>query len=165
MVRSSNIASWFCPAYKTRGIKSFSNQFPIVTAAKFYFFQYKIRWSDHLTQPIFVLGSRSLLCSPSGASPASRAGRSWGRSGTSRGRRGATARQPRPWQVCPPCRALEKGKEFHTQFEVYILTIKYASCIIYATQCQNFGFKLRRDHGKNSYECRAYESVDDGSLS
>ena len=30
---------------------------------------------------------------------------------------------------------------------------------------RNFDFKLRRDHRKNSYENRAYESVDDGSLS
>ena len=41
-----------------------------------------------------------------------------------------------------------------------------ASCIIYATRCQNFDFKLRRDHRKKiSYERRSYESVDDGSLS
>ena len=41
-----------------------------------------------------------------------------------------------------------------------------ASCIIYATQCQNFDFKLRRDHRKNFLLYRrAYESVDDGSLS
>ena len=30
---------------------------------------------------------------------------------------------------------------------------------------QNFDFKIRRDHEKNSYDRRAYESVDDGSLS
>ena len=30
---------------------------------------------------------------------------------------------------------------------------------------QNFGFNIRRDHGKLSYELRAYESVDDRSLS
>ena len=30
---------------------------------------------------------------------------------------------------------------------------------------QNFDFKIRRDHGKISYERRVYESVDDMSLS
>ena len=29
----------------------------------------------------------------------------------------------------------------------------------------NFDFKIRRDHGKISYERRVYESVDDRSLS
>ena len=28
------------------------------------------------------------------------------------------------------------------------------------TYCQNFDFKIRRDHKKNSYERRDYESVD-----
>ena len=37
---------------------------------------------------------------------------------------------------------------------------------MYATQSQNFHLKKRRDHRKkNSYKCRAYESVDDRSLS
>ena len=35
---------------------------------------------------------------------------------------------------------------------------------LYATQFQNFDFNLRRDHEKNSYECRDYESVDENSL-
>ena len=30
---------------------------------------------------------------------------------------------------------------------------------------QNFDFKIRRDHQKNSYERRVYESVDDSSIS
>ena len=30
---------------------------------------------------------------------------------------------------------------------------------------QNFDFKIRRDQEKISYECRAYDSVDDRSLS
>ena len=30
---------------------------------------------------------------------------------------------------------------------------------------QNFDFKIRRDHGKISYESRVYESVDERSLS
>ena len=30
---------------------------------------------------------------------------------------------------------------------------------------QNFDLKIRRDHGKNSYESHVYESVDDRSLS
>ena len=29
------------------------------------------------------------------------------------------------------------------------------------TYCQNFYFKIRRDHQKNSYERRDYESVDE----
>ena len=33
------------------------------------------------------------------------------------------------------------------------------------TYCQNFYFKIRRDHQKNSHECRDYESVDEKSLS
>ena len=40
-----------------------------------------------------------------------------------------------------------------------------ASCIIYATNCQKFDFKLRRDHQKISYERHAYESVNYGSIS
>ena len=35
----------------------------------------------------------------------------------------------------------------------------------YRTFDQNFIFNLRRDHEKNSYERRAYESVDEKSLS
>ena len=35
----------------------------------------------------------------------------------------------------------------------------------YRTLDQNFNFILRRDHKKNSYERRAYESVDKKSLS
>ena len=31
--------------------------------------------------------------------------------------------------------------------------------------CRNFDFKMKRDHGKMSYEGRIYESVDDKSLS
>ena len=31
--------------------------------------------------------------------------------------------------------------------------------------CQNFDFKIWRDHQKNSYERRDYESVDEKSLS
>ena len=34
----------------------------------------------------------------------------------------------------------------------------------YRTFDQNFNFNLRRDHQKNSYERRAYESVDEKSL-
>ena len=33
------------------------------------------------------------------------------------------------------------------------------------TYCQNFDFKIRRDHQKISYERRDYESVDEKSLS
>ena len=33
------------------------------------------------------------------------------------------------------------------------------------TYCQNFDFKIRRDHQKKSYERRDYESVDEKSLS
>ena len=36
---------------------------------------------------------------------------------------------------------------------------------IYATEGQIFYFNLRRDHKKNSYERRDYESVDEKSLS
>ena len=36
--------------------------------------------------------------------------------------------------------------------------------ILYATQCHNFDFKIRRNHKKkkNSNECHAYELIDDG---
>ena len=37
--------------------------------------------------------------------------------------------------------------------------------VSYATQCQNFRFKLRRNHRKKIYDSRGYESVDDKSLS
>ena len=40
-----------------------------------------------------------------------------------------------------------------------------AFCIRYATRCQNFNLKLRIDHRKFLDEHRAYESVDDWSLS
>ena len=39
------------------------------------------------------------------------------------------------------------------------------SCIIYATQCQYFDFKLRRYYRKIYCERGAYESIEDGSLS
>ena len=32
---------------------------------------------------------------------------------------------------------------------------------LYAPQCPNFDFKLRRDHRKYTHECCAHESVDD----
>ena len=38
-------------------------------------------------------------------------------------------------------------------------------CDEFVTYCQNFDFKIRRDHKKNSYERRDYESVDEKSLS
>ena len=37
-------------------------------------------------------------------------------------------------------------------------------CDEFVTCCQNFDFKIRRDHQKNSYERRDYESVDENSL-
>ena len=40
-----------------------------------------------------------------------------------------------------------------------------AQCPKYRTFDQNFNFNIRRDHQKNSYERRAYESVDEKSLS
>ena len=36
---------------------------------------------------------------------------------------------------------------------------------MYAKRWQNFDLKIRRDHQKNSYQHREYESVDDGGLS
>ena len=45
-----------------------------------------------------------------------------------------------------------------------MLTHLYYRCV-YATYDQNFDFKIRRDNGKNSYQLRVYESVDDNSLS
>ena len=38
-------------------------------------------------------------------------------------------------------------------------------CDEFVTYCQNFDFKIRRDHKKNIYEPRDYESVDEKSLS
>ena len=38
-------------------------------------------------------------------------------------------------------------------------------CDEFAMYCQNFDFKIRRDHQKISYERRNYESVDEKSLS
>ena len=38
-------------------------------------------------------------------------------------------------------------------------------CDEFVTYCQNFDFKIRRDHQINSYERRDYESVDEKSLS
>ena len=45
------------------------------------------------------------------------------------------------------------NKPFQSQWSLYWTTI------------QNFNLTLRRDHKKISYERRAYESVDDKSLS
>ena len=38
-------------------------------------------------------------------------------------------------------------------------------CDEFVTYCQNFDFKIRKDHNKNSYERRDFESVDEKSLS
>ena len=39
------------------------------------------------------------------------------------------------------------------------------SCEEFVTFRQNFDFKIRRDHKKNSHDCRDYESVDEKSPS
>ena len=38
-------------------------------------------------------------------------------------------------------------------------------CDEFVTYCENFDFKIRRDHQKISYKRRDYESVDEKSLS
>ena len=46
------------------------------------------------------------------------------------------------------------------------ITFKFMVYRLYDTHCQNFKFELKKGLSKkNSYEHRAYESVDDGSLS
>ena len=48
-------------------------------------------------------------------------------------------------------------------FSVHLVLTLHCLAQNICTQCQNFNF--RKDHQKNSYESRDYESVDEKSLS
>ena len=47
---------------------------------------------------------------------------------------------------------------------IYIYIYIYTQNRVFSTFDQNFDFKIRREHQKNSYERSAYESVDVRSL-
>ena len=56
----------------------------------------------------------------------------------------------------------------HTQHLLLIIPTYLTHLLIalpFGNIWQNFDFKMRRDRGKNSYERRDYESVDEKSLS
>ena len=59
---------------------------------------------------------------------------------------------------------MKQAKISPGNWSLYHLTHLCPAYSIEYTFDQNFNFNLRRDHQKNSYERRAYESVDEKSL-
>ena len=57
------------------------------------------------------------------------------------------------------------NKSFTQKKSVHFIAILYDLGGRISLVWPNFDFKIRRDHGKISYKCRVYESVDDRSLS